>query len=179
LGRCRVRRCDTPANGDHRPTTSASLWPLERCPPSTRLRHAPDERTAHERHRIAASSTKAAYRTRTGDPFLRGKWSSEPLRKRENRAVARFLKPSAGLEPATPSLPSTRWVRPHVAGRANALQPARFGDCRPDPLLPGVVVQRFLGASMRGLEPQPQQGRRRRGCRRRLGARSIGDALTA
>ena len=28
-----------------------------------------------------------------------------PVRKQENRATARFLKPSAGLEPATPSLP--------------------------------------------------------------------------
>jgi hypothetical protein len=42
----------------------------------------------------------------TGDPFrCPRKWSSEPLRKLENRAVARSLKPSAGLEPATPSSP--------------------------------------------------------------------------
>ena len=34
------------------------------------------------------------------------KWSSEPLRKQGNRGVMRFRKPSAGLEPATPSLPS-------------------------------------------------------------------------
>ena len=33
------------------------------------------------------------------------KWSSEPLRKQGNRGVMRFRKPSAGLEPATPSLP--------------------------------------------------------------------------
>jgi len=33
------------------------------------------------------------------------KWSAKPLRKRENRATAQFSKPSAGLEPATPSLP--------------------------------------------------------------------------
>jgi hypothetical protein len=42
------------------------------------------------------------------DPFSLGsarKGSAEPLRKGGNRAVARFLKPSAGLEPATPSLP--------------------------------------------------------------------------
>ena len=43
------------------------------------------------------------------DPFSLGtvrKGSAEPLRKEENRAVARFSEPSAGLEPATPSLPS-------------------------------------------------------------------------
>jgi hypothetical protein len=44
--------------------------------------------------------------TRVSDPFRsRRKWSPEPLPKRENRAVVRFVKPSAGLEPATPSLP--------------------------------------------------------------------------
>jgi hypothetical protein len=43
---------------------------------------------------------------RTGDHFRRPwKWSSEPIRKGEKRAVAPFPKPSAGLEPATPSLP--------------------------------------------------------------------------
>jgi hypothetical protein len=33
------------------------------------------------------------------------KWSPDPLQEQENRAAARFVKPSAGLEPATPSLP--------------------------------------------------------------------------
>jgi hypothetical protein len=71
-----------------------------------RLRQAPDDRAAPDRHRIAARSAKTACPTRTGDLFsCAGKWSSEPLRKRANRATARFLKPSAGLEPATPSLP--------------------------------------------------------------------------
>jgi hypothetical protein len=51
------------------------------------------------------------------DPFSLGsarKGSAEPLRKGGNRAVARFLKPSAGLEPATPSLP---WQSSQVGGR--------------------------------------------------------------
>src|SRR4051794_1410771 len=42
------------------------------------------------------------------DPFSLGtvrKGSADPHRRQENRAVARFPKPSAGLEPATPSLP--------------------------------------------------------------------------
>jgi hypothetical protein len=62
-------------------------------------------RTAMRRtHR--AEKRRAPYRRQTGDDFrCHWKWSPEPLRKRENRAVARFLKPSAGLEPATPSLP--------------------------------------------------------------------------
>ena len=33
------------------------------------------------------------------------KWSPDPRQEQENRAAARFVKPSAGLEPATPSLP--------------------------------------------------------------------------
>jgi hypothetical protein len=42
----------------------------------------------------------------TSDHFrLFRKWSPEPLREQENRATARFLKPSSGLEPETPSLP--------------------------------------------------------------------------
>src|SRR4051795_3134504 len=40
--------------------------------------------------------------TSSGRP---GKWSPESLRKCGNRAVARFPKPSDGLEPSTPSLP--------------------------------------------------------------------------
>ena len=38
-------------------------------------------------------------------PCAPRKWSPDPLRQQENRAAARFVKPSAGLEPATPSLP--------------------------------------------------------------------------
>jgi hypothetical protein len=50
----------------------------------------------------------------TSDHFRYRKWSLKPLRKQENRATARFLKPSAGLEPATPSLP---WQSGSVARR--------------------------------------------------------------
>src|SRR5215207_6993012 len=62
------------------------------------------ERDAHRGRGTAAQRPSAAML----DPFLLGtarKWSSEPLLKQENRAVARFSEPSAGLEPATPSLP--------------------------------------------------------------------------
>jgi hypothetical protein len=67
----------------------------------------PASRTA--RHRARAEPQRVRERLpsdRTGDPFpCAGKWSSEPLRERVNCAVARFPEPSAGLEPATPSLP--------------------------------------------------------------------------
>ena len=45
-------------------------------------------------------------------PRASRKWSPDPLQEQENRAAARFVKPSAGLEPATPSLP---WRSGHVA----------------------------------------------------------------
>ena len=44
-------------------------------------------------------------RLRPATPFTARKRSPTPLQDRENRAAARFVKPSAGLEPATPSLP--------------------------------------------------------------------------
>ena len=52
-----------------------------------------------------AVTHEQAPRLRRPLPLAPWKRSAKPLRKDRNRAVARFLKPSAGLEPATPSLP--------------------------------------------------------------------------
>jgi hypothetical protein len=61
----------------------------------------PDERLLHR-----AKKRRAPCRDQTGNHFrCPWKWSLEPLWKQRKRAVARFLTPSAGLEPATPSLP--------------------------------------------------------------------------
>jgi hypothetical protein len=64
--------------------------------------------TFDQRRDAAAGRKGTAQRalTATPDPFSPGstrKGSAEPIQKEENRAAARFLKPSAGLEPATPS----------------------------------------------------------------------------
>jgi hypothetical protein len=64
----------------------------------------PSSRTRSAVARTAAQRLPAAML----DPFSLGsarKWSPKPLRKRENRAPARFREPSSGLEPETPSLP--------------------------------------------------------------------------
>ena len=53
------------------------------------------QRARHERLSCRARSARSPR-----------KWSSSPLQKQRNRAAARFSKPSDGLEPATPSLPS-------------------------------------------------------------------------
>jgi hypothetical protein len=67
--------------------------------------------------------------SRTSDHFrLSRKWSPEPLRKRENRATARFLKPSAGLEPATPSLPWQSGQEPKRAPATEIPAETRNGD---------------------------------------------------
>jgi hypothetical protein len=57
------------------------------------------------------------------------KWSSKPLRKRENRAVVRFSKPSAGLEPATPPLPWQCGQRPrHAPAQKDSVWVAASGS---------------------------------------------------
>jgi hypothetical protein len=52
-------------------------------------------------------------------PCASRKWSADPLQEQENRAAARFVKPSAGLEPATPSLPwpSGLFARPRTTSQ--------------------------------------------------------------
>ena len=67
----------------------------------------------------------------------------------ETRRLRRVpSEPSAGLEPATPSLPSTRAVLPPLAGWDKIAASRSFRRASPEPLLPGVAVQRFLAASM-------------------------------
>ena len=96
------------------------------------------------------------------------KWSSEPLRKQGNRGVMRFRKPSAGLEPATPSLPSARGTSSLVlrtcpyalprgafaAHRRSQAPSSRFG-----PLLPCALPRR---GENRGPTPRAQHYRARR-----------------
>jgi hypothetical protein len=108
----------------------------------------------------------ANYATRKGAPQPdSGRWSGRvccrplPLQQevviragpeQENRAVARLPKPSAGLEPATPSLPSTRGAMPAVACCCECPVSGRFGRSRGKPLLPVAAVRCFLTASSRG-----------------------------
>jgi len=53
----------------------------------------------------AVNARRSARRRQRWTSSSHRKGSLDQLRKRENRAVARFTEPSAGLEPATPSLP--------------------------------------------------------------------------
>ena len=87
------------------------------------------------------------------------KWSSDPVRKRENRAVARFLKPSAGLEPATPpyhggpAMSRLPLQRPKPLHKATNLLPQHgtaTGTFRHPPLPTGT---RAWTASAHGLAP--------------------------
>jgi hypothetical protein len=106
---------DRPASGlpatFARPTPSASRIAAasERCPLVTRPSHRAAKRLPPPRLPKVSSARRFNSRRawiEARDPFrCPWKWSAEPLRESENRAVARFPKPSAGLEPATPSLP--------------------------------------------------------------------------
>ena len=73
------------------------------------------------------------------DPFSLGsvrKWSSEPLLKQENRVVARFREPSAGLEPATPSLP---WQSGDARGHPAQSQSPCTGRAKPHRQAPAPI----------------------------------------
>src|SRR5215207_2380472 len=62
-------------------------------------------RTTAARAAIPRSRDDVPTLARPGDPCASRKRSPDPLQEQENRVAARFVKPSAGLEPATPSLP--------------------------------------------------------------------------
>jgi hypothetical protein len=96
-------------------------------------------------------------------PLPARKWSAEPLQKQENNAVARFPKPSAGLEPATPSLPSTRGVFRTGAGCGESPAYPMFQPLRAESLLPDVAVRCFLAASS---APRDASAATRGACRR-------------
>jgi hypothetical protein len=80
-------------------------------------------------HTASARRKRPAQRapTATLDPLPARKWTAVPLRKCENRATAPVLKPSAGLEPATPSLP---WQSGASARRPAKSQSACIGAAR-------------------------------------------------
>jgi hypothetical protein len=110
------------------------------------------------------------------DPFSRGtvrKGSAEPLRKGENRSVARSSEPSAGLEPATPSLP---WQPGNVSGGAAQSQSARIrvgsGSCiRPHSSADSGTLRYRVGTLA-------SRARRGRDGRATLGVPSGGGACT-
>jgi hypothetical protein len=81
------------------------------------------------------------------------------LRDAEEKSL-QILEPSAGLEPATPSLPSTRGLLPGVAGSVKSLHVAVSPTRGPALLLPDVAVQRFLTASMPRLKRARSSSRR-------------------
>ena len=121
---CRLR-------SERRTRRFATEW----CPLGTRAETGDDDRseraTAKRRH--PASSFRGGTFWLSNQrplPLRTQKWSPRPLRKQENRATARFLKPSAGLEPATPSLPSQSGQEPKRA-------PAARNTCRE----PETVIQ--------------------------------------
>jgi hypothetical protein len=105
------RRPFRPAARRPRPWTTKRLptaYPAERRPGDVAWQ------TTDDNPRRTVAGRDGALPAQTDDPFRWSrKWSREPLRNQENRAVARFPKPSAGLEPATPSLP---WQSDQVAG---------------------------------------------------------------
>ena len=75
---------------------------------------------------VPRSSGRQPSRTPISDHFrCAWKWSPEPLRKQRNRAAARILKPSAGLEPATPSLPwrSRLFTQPRTTSKVPGFAP--------------------------------------------------------
>jgi hypothetical protein len=110
-------------------TATSSLW----CGDKPRETAAP-ARAASASKRVHSGRCRPATKRRLND---------------ETRRLRRVPKePSAGLEPATPSLPSTRAVLRPVAGFAKSAASRSFRRARPEPLLPGVAVQRFLAASM-------------------------------
>jgi hypothetical protein len=81
------------------------VFATERCPLGTRAEDRndarPEDATAEPQPRAESALGLSHER-----PLPLGlEVVTRPLRKQENRATARFLKPSAGLEPATPSLP--------------------------------------------------------------------------
>ena len=121
--RARAQRSTPPRRCRQRSERRTRPFATEWCPLGTRGEDGNDDRSG----RAPPSPTapcESARGSRTSDHFrYRGKWSIEPLRKQENCATARFLKPSAGLEPATPSLP---WQPSQQSQRApNAERPAK------------------------------------------------------
>jgi hypothetical protein len=153
--------------------------------------------TFDQRRDAAARRKGTAQRALTAapDPFSSSstrKGSAEPIQKEENRAAARFLKPSAGLEPATPSVPWRSGWAAEAASEAKALHrlanvaphtPAAERTVRPLRLptgtqAPGAVLEdgpldgRHIEAGI--VEDRPRHDRRARRWRRHVLATASG-----